>query len=123
MRDAAGEGHWLALLSVDLLDDPAVGSIVLHAWDVTEEVAREEEVEALVSLAGNASVALSNAELYQQVALEKERSDAILASVADGIVAVDRDDRVVLWNAAAEEITGVPREEAVGRSSTLTRGR
>ena len=78
---------------------------------------REEEVEALSTLAANASVALSNAELYQQVAVEKDRSETILASVADGIVAVDRDDRVVLWNPAAERITGVPRREAVGRRS------
>ncbi len=49
--------------------------------------------------------------------MEKERSETILGSVADGIVAVDRDDRVVLWNAAAERITGVPRREAVGRLS------
>jgi two-component system phosphate regulon sensor histidine kinase PhoR len=41
---------------------------------------------------------------------------AILANVADGIVAVDREGRVVLWNAAAEGITGVPSEEALGRT-------
>ena len=56
------------------------------------------------------SAALANAELYSRVSLEKERSVAILANIADGIVAVDRDGRVVLWNAAAEEITGVPQE-------------
>src|SRR5205807_1191530 len=33
-----------------------------------------------------------------------------------GIVAVDRDGEVVLWNAAAEEITGVPTGEALGRT-------
>src|SRR5205085_7859334 len=31
---------------------------------------RDEEVEALAALAGNASVALTNAELYQRLALE-----------------------------------------------------
>ena len=36
--------------------------------------------------------------------------------MADGIVAVDRDERIVLWNAAAERITGVPPEEALGRT-------
>jgi signal transduction histidine kinase len=46
VRNADGEWRWLAILSVDLLDDPAVGSIVVHAWDVTDEVAREEEIEA-----------------------------------------------------------------------------
>jgi PAS domain S-box-containing protein len=77
---------------------------------------RSEEIEALQALAANASAALASAELYSRVSLEKERSVAILANVADGIVAVDRDGEVVLWNAAAEEITGVPAEEALGRT-------
>src|SRR5206468_2536875 len=68
------------------------------------------------SLAGNTSAALANAELYSRVSLEKERSVAILANIADGIVAVDRDGHVVLWNAAAEQVTGVPQEEAIGRT-------
>jgi PAS domain S-box-containing protein len=77
---------------------------------------RREEIDALLALAANTSAALSNAELYARVVLEKERSLAILANVADGIVAVDRDGRVVLWNAAAETITGVPAGEALGRT-------
>jgi PAS domain S-box-containing protein len=78
---------------------------------------RPEEIEALLALAGNTSAALANAELYSRVSLEKERSVAILANIADGIVAVDRDGEVVLWNSAAEEITGVPQEEAIGRTT------
>jgi PAS domain S-box-containing protein len=77
---------------------------------------RPEEVEALLALAANTSAALSNAELYSRVSLEKERSVAILANIADGIVAVDREARVVLWNSAAEQITGVPEEDALGRT-------
>ena len=77
---------------------------------------RAEETEALQALAGNTSAALANAELYSRVSLEKERSVAILANIADGIVAVDRDGKVVLWNAAAETVTGVPQEEAIGRT-------
>jgi PAS domain S-box-containing protein len=79
---------------------------------------REEEIEALSALAANTSTALSNAELYQRVADEKERSTAIIENIADGIVAVGREGEVVLWNRAAEEITGVPREEALGRTPT-----
>ncbi len=81
-----------------------------------ERAWQEEEIEALVALAANASVAYAKAELYQQVELERERSVAILANVADGIVAVDRDERIVLWNAATERITGVPSSEALGRT-------
>ncbi len=77
---------------------------------------REEEVEALLAVAASTSSALSNAELYQRVALERERSVAILANIADGIVAVDREGEVVLWNSAAERITGVPAAAALGRT-------
>ena len=89
------------------------GVLAVYASD--SRVWREEEIEALVALASNASAALSNAELYQRVAVEKERSVAIIANIADGIVAVDRDGNVVLWNEAAARITGVPTEEALGR--------
>ena len=77
---------------------------------------REEEKQALAALAVVASAALSNARLYQTVAEEKERSSAILLHIADGIVAVDRDERIVLWNATAEQVTGVPATEALGRT-------
>jgi two-component system sensor histidine kinase VicK len=70
----------------------------------------------MLALAATTSAAMSNAELYQRVALEKERSFAILANIADGIVAVDREGLVVLWNRAAEQITGVPAEDALGRT-------
>jgi len=84
---------------------------------------RAEEVEALLALAANTSAALSNAELYQRVALEKERSTAILENIADGIVALDRDGNVVSWNRAAEQVTGVPTAEALGRSPEQVLGR
>jgi PAS domain S-box-containing protein len=77
---------------------------------------RQEEVDAMLALASSTSAALSNAELYQRVALEKERSFAILANVAEGIVAVDREGEVVLWNDAAERITGVAAADAMGRA-------
>ena len=77
---------------------------------------REEEIEALLAVAASTSAALSNAELYQSVALERERSVAILANIAEGIVAVDREGGVVLWNSAAEGITGVPSAVALGRA-------
>src|SRR5919108_662442 len=83
--------------------------------DETLDAVAQAASEALAALAANVSAFLSNAELYQRVVLERERSMAILGNVADGIVAVDREGNVVLWNAAAEEITGVPAAEALGR--------
>jgi len=42
-------------------------------------------------------------------------SDVILDSIADGVFTVNADWRITSFNRAAEEITGIPREEALGR--------
>jgi PAS domain S-box-containing protein len=39
----------------------------------------------------------------------------ILESISDGVFTVDKNWRITSFNRAAEEITGVPREEALGR--------
>ncbi len=109
------DGH-LAYLGVPLYGPEGAPHGVLAVYARRRRAWLPEEVEALAALGGNASGALANAELYQRVALERERSVAILANIADGIVAVDRDGRVVLWNAAASRITGIPEDEAVGRT-------
>jgi PAS domain S-box-containing protein len=107
---------YAAFLGVPLAGPEGTMHGVLAVYARSARTWRSEEIEALLALGANTSAALSNAELYSRVSLEKERSVAILANIADGIVAVDRDGEVVLWNAAAEQITGVAAEEALGRT-------
>jgi PAS domain S-box-containing protein len=106
---------YAANLGVPLVGPEGAALGVLTVYARGPRSWRQEEIDAMLALAASTSAALSNAELYQRVALEKERSFAILANIADGIVAVDREGSVVLWNAAAEQITGVPAREALGR--------
>ncbi|HEX9598811.1 MAG TPA: GAF domain-containing protein [Gaiellaceae bacterium] len=115
--DAILLAGYAAFLGVPLSGPEGTLAGVLSVYARKPRQWRPEETEALLALAGNTSAALANAELYSRVSLEKERSVAILANIADGIVAVDRDGEVVLWNSAAEEITGVPQEEAIGRTT------
>ena len=42
-------------------------------------------------------------------------TEAILESISDGVFTVDLDWRITSFNRAAEEITGVAREDAIGR--------
>ncbi len=42
-------------------------------------------------------------------------TDAILESISDGVFTVDREWKVTSFNRSAETITGIPREEAIGR--------
>jgi PAS domain S-box-containing protein len=65
-------------------------------------------------LARRAAIAVDNARLYREAAERAQAAEA-LAFVGDGIVLVDRDGVVRLWNAAAETITGLGRDDVVGR--------
>jgi len=114
--DAVLAAGYRAYLGVPLAGPEGALHGVLAVYDRAARLWREEEIDALGALAANAAGALSTAELYQRVAVEREQSVAILANIADGIVAVDRDGHVVVWNAAAEQITGIPAAEAHGRT-------
>ena len=47
--------------------------------------------------------------------LAPDRAETILDSVADGVFTIDLHWRITFFNQAAERITGIPRDEALGR--------
>jgi len=114
-RDPIIREGFKALLGVPLIGSDGSLEGVLLVYSRAVRAWRAKETEALVSLAANTATALANAVLYLRVSLEREQSIAILSSVADGIVAVDREGKIVLWNAAVERITGISSDEALGR--------
>ena len=67
-------------------------------------------------LARRVATAIENAQLYGK-AEERAQAARVLASVADGVFLVGRDGVVRLWNEAAEAITGLPREDVVGKAA------
>jgi PAS domain S-box-containing protein len=83
---------------------------------VTAESARrytEADLALAEELARRAAVAVENALLYRQVE-ERARAARVLDAVADGVFLVDAKGLVVLWNPAAEAITGLPADAVVG---------
>jgi PAS domain S-box-containing protein len=67
-------------------------------------------------LASRIAAAIERARLYLEV---EERADAarVLAHVADGVLLLDRNGVVRLWNPAAEGITAIKAANVVGRSA------
>jgi PAS domain S-box-containing protein len=89
----------------------------------TGEPLNSEDMGLLSAVAGQIATALENARLYRQLhlkALELDRMRAfnenILESLDDGLLVLDLDDRIVRWNTALEQLYGVTREEAAGRT-------
>jgi PAS domain S-box-containing protein len=111
VRDA-GLGAYLGV-PVQTADGEIQG--VLAVYTRAARRFRADEVDGLAALAGSAAVALRNALLYERVAQEKDAGEAILAQVADAIVACDADDRITRWNAAAERVTGLRARRVLGR--------
>jgi two-component system NtrC family sensor kinase len=81
-----------------------------------------DDLELLVTLSGYVGIAVENARLYASLQRKveeyerlKEFSENIVESINVGILAADLEDRVESWNAQIERLTGIPREQAVGR--------
>jgi PAS domain S-box-containing protein len=84
---------------------------------VTAESGRiygEDDVKLAQELARHAASAIDNARLYQE-SERQGRAARVLAAVGDGVVMVDDQDVIRLWNDAAAAITGLPEGEVLGR--------
>ncbi len=105
---------------------------VIEAVNKTGGDFGQTDVELLSSMAQSAAIAIENARLYEaieeysktlekKVALrtrdladEKSKLDAILHNIADGLLVVDTEDRLILANPVATRMLGVKLEEAIG---------
>jgi len=104
-----------------VVQDRVLGAITL----ATAESGRrydETDLRFAEELGRRAATAIENARLYQE-ADERAQASRVLQSVADGVVLIDREGIVRLWNPAAARITGLGIEEVIGRPiAELVRG-
>ena len=87
-RRKDGSWRWMESMGTYLLDDPAVGGLVVTSRDVTERKEAEERLRFQAQLLG---------------------------AVGESVIALDLDGRILYWNRAAEGMYGWSAEEAMGR--------
>ena len=75
-----------------------------------------EDIDLLETLIGQASVAMKNAQLYHHVVLVNEYVDNILSTMDSGVIAVDAQGLISLFNPAAEHLVGLRARDVQGHS-------
>jgi PAS domain S-box-containing protein len=89
------------------------GALMLVSSD-PKRLFDEDDLDFAKHLGRRAAAAVDNARLYRQ-AERRARAALVVEHVADGVALVNNDGVIRLWNPAAEHITGVSADEALGR--------
>jgi len=53
---------------------------------------------------------------YKRVLSDKQKTEAVIRSIAEGVVVVDTQGKVIMMNSAAEKLLGVSRKDKVGKA-------
>jgi two-component system, NtrC family, sensor kinase len=86
------------------------------------EAFREEDIVPLMSMAGQAAIAIENARLYDNLRAVSRRyqelhqfNSRILKSANLGIYTIDANMRITSWNRRMEEMSGVNEADTIGK--------
>jgi PAS domain S-box-containing protein len=99
-----------------------VGALYVAFADVDHQVSANA-LDVLWLLAAHVAAAYTNALEHAEVTRARARQQALIDASADGMALLDGGGIVRSWNAAAEALTGIPRDVAVGSPPRLEVGR
>lgn len=97
------------------------GAQVVIGGAITTKIARERGLPAVLLRSGEGSIRLALEEAQRIVyarRLEAHRANelkAMLEYAYEGIIAINREGRVTVFNPVAQSMTGIPQQEAMGR--------
>jgi PAS domain S-box-containing protein len=124
-----GAEPWRSAIAVLLeTNEDVQGVLVLLSRSVG--AFSEPLMNLVIAAANQVASAINNADLYQLIRdqaerlgtllrneqEEAEKSNAILEGIADGVMLTDTQGQISLFNSAAEEMLGLPRDQVMGRT-------
>ncbi len=112
-----GWGHVGAMVSMPLKRGDEVLGVFNIAFDDRAHVT-QDILHFLDLLASQAAVAIANARLAEETRTGRDRLQAILNSIHDGILMFDMDGRLVLANPRMEQLVGVKVGDYLGEHFT-----
>lgn len=86
-----------------IIEDELLG-VVEVVNKVGRETFTDEDEEVLEVLAHHAARAIANSRVYERLQREKALVDAMLASISDGLIVLDEENRPTLTNTSAEQL-------------------
>ncbi len=111
-----------------LVGEEILGVLMFYHTEVAHF--SEDQLDLIQAVAKQIAIAINNAQLYNLIRdqaerlgdmlrtqhVETSRSQAILEAVADGVLVTDARRQITLFNASAERILGLSREQVLGSS-------
>jgi len=115
-RQVARElGLLQAVMAVPLLSHGELVAILTLGRRVTGGAFTRRETELLWSLSNHLATAIRDIRVHHLLQYQKEFSERILAHMANGVITIGPDERVVMMNRRAEEILGIAAGDVVNR--------
>ncbi len=104
---------------IGIISKKELEGIVLLKRKISGRIYDETEQHALQLLCDQLAVALENASLYTTVQNSKIYNEILLDSLTSGIVAVNSDRMVTVFNQRAQKLTGLPESAVVDKAMTV----
>ncbi|MCS7247869.1 MAG: GAF domain-containing protein [Anaerolineales bacterium] len=120
--------HRSAMAVPMIVGEEALGALLFFHRQPNRFTAAQ--LDLVMAAANQMAIAVNNAELYRLIRdqaedlgatlrrqqIETSRTRAILEAVADGVLVTDANGRITLFNASAERILNLPRQEVIGKN-------
>jgi PAS domain S-box-containing protein len=106
--------NWSLVLPV--VSDDGLTALIAVGPKLSGDAFYQHDLDLLMTLANQASIAIKNARLYAEVLLAHEYIGNIVATIESGVIAVTAGGQVSMFNRAAERLTGKTADHIIGRS-------
>lgn len=98
----------LSYLAVPITWQGVTKGVLELAIPPTERSFGDDDLRLVNLFANQAAIALENANLYRMITEDQRRTEAMLLSINDGVIAVNNEAKIILVNSAAERILNLP---------------
>jgi PAS domain S-box-containing protein len=102
-------------VALPFIEETDVSGLLLIGPKLSGDPYFAEDLDLISTLVSQATIALQNARLYRQVVIANEYIENILSTMESGVIAIDSEGTVTLFNSAAAAITQLEAEALKGK--------